>query len=129
MSFYFLQEGFVMEDDFGAADDFTRENDVEAEFLRGRKLAEEEQERRRAESGAAPPQSDAPQNISSSQPSPQGVTRHHEFSLLDQIKQTSFLAFHVWCENPLWLALRALVVLLHQQVGRRCPALSWSCSR
>jgi len=47
-----LQEGFSIEDDFGATDDFTRENDVEEEFQRARRQAEEENTRKRAEEGA-----------------------------------------------------------------------------
>lgn len=46
-----LQEGFAIEDDFGATDDFTREDDDEEEFQRARRQAEEENERRRAAEG------------------------------------------------------------------------------
>lgn len=49
-----MQEGFAIEDDFGATDDFTRENDDEEEFQRARRKAEEENARRAAEGGAAP---------------------------------------------------------------------------
>ena len=52
-----LQEGFSTEDDFGATDDFTRENDDEEEFQRARRQAEEENARRRAaEGGGAVPE-------------------------------------------------------------------------
>ena len=58
------QEGFLIEDDMGATDEYTREDDDEAEFLRARARAEEEQARKRAEegepSGAAAPANGGP---------------------------------------------------------------------
>ena len=62
-----VQDGFSIEDDFGATDDFTRENDDEEEFLRARRQAEEEMERRRSELEAESP---APDAEDSAHPSP-----------------------------------------------------------
>jgi len=61
----FAQEGFTIEDDFGATDDFTRENDVEEEFQRARRQAEEENARKRAEDGPSYPEADAGPTIAS----------------------------------------------------------------
>lgn len=92
-----LQEGFTIEDDFGATDDFTRENDVEEEFQRARRQAEEENARKRAEDGPSYPEADAGPTIASN-----GQQGKHKTFLLIQGTTQEESGFTHWIYPPLF---------------------------